>query len=89
MPHDYEAGYKRLFAAPGMVRDLLLGFVGHDWAESADFASLCRLNGSYVGDELPTCHDEMVWKIRLCDEWRRSVVRPYGRREAPSPHGQR
>jgi len=69
MPHDHDSGYKRLFAAPEMMRDLLLGFVGHDWVRSADFASLCRVNGSYVSDDLRARHDDMVWKIRLRDEW--------------------
>lgn len=69
MPHDHDCGYKRLFAAPVMVRDLLLGFVGYDWVRSADFASLCRVNGSYVSDDLRARHDAMVWKIRLRDEW--------------------
>lgn len=69
MAHDHDAGYKLLFAAPEMVRDLLLGFVGLDWVQSADFASLCRVTGSYVSDDLRTRHDDMVWKIRLRDEW--------------------
>ncbi len=69
MPHDHDAGYKWLFAAPEMMRDLLLGFVGHDWVKSADFASLQRVNASYVGDDLRSRHDDMVWKIRLRDEW--------------------
>ncbi|GMV00809.1 MAG: Rpn family recombination-promoting nuclease/putative transposase [Burkholderiaceae bacterium] len=69
MPHDHDSGYKRLFAAPEMMRDLLLGFVDHDWVRSADFASLCRVNGSYVSDDLRARHDDMVWKIRLRDEW--------------------
>ncbi len=69
MPHDHDAGYKRLFTAPEMMRDLLLGFVGHEWVKSADFTSLCRVNASYVGDDLRARHDDMVWKIRLRGEW--------------------
>jgi predicted transposase YdaD len=67
--HDHDAGYKLLFAAPEVLRDLLLGFVVLGWVESADFASPCRVNGSYVSDDLRARHDEMVWKIRLRDEW--------------------
>lgn len=69
MPHDHDSGYKRLFAAPEMMRDLLLGFVDRDWVRSADFASLCRVNGSYVSDDLRARGDDMVWKIRLRGEW--------------------
>lgn len=69
MAHDHDASYKRLFATPEMVRDLLLGFVSHDWVLEADLASLERVNGSYVSDNLRLRHDDMVWRIRLRGQW--------------------
>ncbi len=69
MAHEHDVGYKLLFSAPEMVRDLLLVLAGLEWVQSADFATLCRVNGSYVSDDLRARHDDMVWKIRLRDEW--------------------
>lgn len=69
MANDHDTGYKLLFAAPEMVRDLLRGFAPQEWVKSADFTSLRRVNGSYVSDDLRMRHDDMVWKIRLRDEW--------------------
>ena len=69
MAHDHDTGYKLLFSSPEMVGDLLRGFVPHEWVKEADFASLRRVNGSYVSEDLRTRHDDMVWKIRLRDQW--------------------
>jgi len=69
MAHDHDTGYKLLFSSPEMVGDLLRGFVPHESVKAADFASLCRVNGSYVSEDLRTRHDDMVWKLRLRDQW--------------------
>jgi len=68
MPNDYDSGCKRLFRAPEMMRDLLLGFLGHDWVRSDDFACPGRVNGSYVSDDLRARHGDVVLKMRLCGE---------------------
>ena len=65
----HDSGYRHLFAAPAMMRDLLTGFVPHEWVGQADFSTLERVNGSYVSDDLRARHDDMVWRIRLCGRW--------------------
>jgi hypothetical protein len=46
-PH-HDHSYKRLFAHPEMVRDLLLGFVPDPWVAEADLGSLSPVSGSFV-----------------------------------------
>jgi hypothetical protein len=63
--HDHT--YKLLFAHPRMVRELLEGFVGGSWLPQLDFASLERVNGTYMSDDLRARADDIVWKVR-CGE---------------------
>ncbi len=37
---DHDHGYKRLFSHPGMIRNLLHGFVSADWIAQLDFTTL-------------------------------------------------
>ena len=37
MSHEDDASYKTLFAAPEVVRDLILGFIPDEWLHSLDF----------------------------------------------------
>ena len=69
MASDDDTSYKQLFAHPEMVRDLLLGFVPGTWVRQLDLASFERVSGSYVGDGGQQRHSDMVWKVRLSDEW--------------------
>ena len=63
-----DAAYKRLFARPGMVRDLLRGFAARDWSGSLDFDSLTPLPASYVSRDLQQRHGDLVWRIRFGGE---------------------
>ena len=36
MSHDDDASYKTLFAAPEVVRDLILGFVPDEWLRDGE-----------------------------------------------------
>lgn len=69
MSDDHDTGYKLLFAHPEMVRDLLTGYVPGEWIEDADFATLERINASYVSETLKQRHDDIVWRVRLNDRW--------------------
>src|SRR5688572_30499423 len=69
MSTDHDGDYKDLFSHPQMVRDLLSGFVPGQWIERLDFTTLARINASYVSDKGHARHDDMVWKVRLADEW--------------------
>jgi predicted transposase/invertase (TIGR01784 family) len=66
-PHDSD--YKLLFSHPEMVRDLLRDWVPGVWVADADFATLERVNGSYVAEDQKQRHDDMVWRLRLKDRW--------------------
>ena len=63
-----DAAYKRLFARPGMVRDLLRGFAARDWSEALDFSSLTPLPASYVSRDLQQRHGDLVWRVRFGGE---------------------
>jgi predicted transposase YdaD len=61
---DHDRSYKLLFSHPAMVRDLLEGFVREDWLAQLDYASLERVSGSYVSDDLRERANDMVWRVR-------------------------
>ena len=46
MPHDDDAGYKLLFSAPEVVRDLVLGFIPDDWLPGLDYTTLEKVPAS-------------------------------------------
>ncbi|GAB6042894.1 Rpn family recombination-promoting nuclease/putative transposase [Endothiovibrio diazotrophicus] len=66
---DHDSGYKQLFSHPELVRDLLQGFVHEAWVRELDFATLERVAGSYVSDDLRERIDDMVWRVRLRGRW--------------------
>ena len=71
----HDPGYKRLFARPHMIRDLLTGFAARGWSETLDFTSLRPLPASYVGRDLQQRHGDLVWRLRFRDErWLYVVV---------------
>lgn len=67
MSHDHS--YKLLFSHPEMVADLLRGFVHEDWVEQLDFASLERVSGSYVADDLRDRESDVIWRARWGRDW--------------------
>ncbi len=69
MSHDDDASYKTLFAAPEVVRDLILGFIPDDWLHGLDYATLERVSGSYVTDDLRDRADDIVWRAKVQGEW--------------------
>jgi len=66
---EHDAGYKSLFSHPEMVADLLRGFVPEPWVAEVDFATLEPVGGSYVSDDLRMRADDLVWRVRLREEW--------------------
>ena len=67
LPHD--AAFKLLFSFPEMVRDLLAGFVPHEWVKELDLSTLERWPGSHVSDDLRQRHQDRVWRVRFRDRW--------------------
>ena len=64
---DHDRGYKLLFSHPRMVRDLLRGFVRGPWVSRLDLASLERVTGSFVSDDLRERHNDVIWRLRWAD----------------------
>ena len=67
MTHDHS--YKLLFSHPEMVVDLLKGFVRQPWVAQCDFATLEKVSGSYVSDDLRDREDDLIWRVRWGDDW--------------------
>ncbi len=66
---QYDAGYKRLFSHPELVRDLLTGFVDEEWVRHLDLDTLERVDGSYVTDDLRSRESDIIWRVRWGGEW--------------------
>ena len=65
----HDETYKKLFAFPRMVEDLLRGFVAGPQADDIDFSTLEKLSAEYVSDELLKRHGDAVWRVRLRERW--------------------
>ena len=70
----HDEVYKRLFAFPRMVEDLLRGFVRGEWVEEVDFSTLQKLSAEYVGEELRRRCGDTVWRVRRPDHWLHVLV---------------
>ena len=66
---DHDHSYKLLFSHPEMVADLLRGFVHEPWVGGLDFASLEKVSGSYVTDDLREREDDIIWRVRWGHDW--------------------
>ena len=60
--------YKRLYAFPAMVEDLLRSIVQEDWIARVDFQTLQKLPSGYVGDDFRQRHGDAAWRVRLREE---------------------
>ena len=65
----HDENYKRIFASPRVIEDLLRGFVPGNWIEEVDFATLGKLSTEYISDELLKRHGDNVWRMRLRSNW--------------------
>lgn len=65
----HDASYKRIFAHPRTMADLLRGFAG-DLARYLDFTTLERLPASFVTERLGQRHADLLWKLQTTDrQW--------------------
>ena len=69
MSQDNDASYKLLFSSPELVRDLVLGFIPDAWLHSLDYRTLEKMPGSYVTDDLRHRADDVVWRVKVGQEW--------------------
>ena len=65
----HDESYKQLFSHGAMVADLLRGFVHEPWVAELDFATLEKVNASYVSDDLRKRDDDVVWRVRWGPRW--------------------
>ena len=68
MAPGHDAGYKRLFSHPGLVEELLRGFLDGDWIDQLDFSSLEKVVNSFVSDDLRERHSDLIWRVRFKGE---------------------
>ncbi len=64
----HDGTYKKLFAFPRMVEDLLRGFVAGLRVDDIDFSKLEKVSAEYVSDELLKRHGDAVWRVGRRDE---------------------
>ncbi|MDR1083664.1 MAG: Rpn family recombination-promoting nuclease/putative transposase [Deltaproteobacteria bacterium] len=65
----YDSAYKKLFSHPEMIKSLILDYVPEEWVNYIDFDSLEKQNGSYVADNLVQRHDDLIWRLKIKDQW--------------------
>ncbi|MYJ94183.1 MAG: transposase [Proteobacteria bacterium] len=75
--------YKKLFAFPRMVEDLMRGFAARGWAVTIDFSTLRKLPAEFVSDELLKRHGDTVWVARLRDGRHLLMVLEFQSRDDP------
>ena len=61
--------YKRLFAFPRMVADLLRAAGGPDWIDDVDFGTLEDVSAQYVADDGQHRRGDAVWRVRFTGRW--------------------
>jgi predicted transposase/invertase (TIGR01784 family) len=66
---EHDGSYKHIFSHPEVVTDLLRGFVHEDWVEQIDYATLEKVNGSYIADDLRGREDDIIWRVRHQNGW--------------------
>jgi hypothetical protein len=63
----HDRSYRRLFAKPRLIEELIRGFLGQDWIERLDFSTLERVNASFVSEDQKSREGDMIWKLRFRD----------------------
>ena len=61
--------YRRLFAFPDMVRDLLRAVGDDDWIADIDLDTLEKLPAEHVGDSGKARHGDAAWRVRFRNGW--------------------
>ena len=78
--------YKRFYADPAVVEEIVRDFVGGAWTRELDFATLERLPAEMVDPVLPVVrHADMMWRVRFRDR-PLHVVLLFEFQSGPDPH---
>ncbi len=46
-----------------------MGFIPDDWLHSLDYSTLEKVPGSYVSDDFQQREDDIVWKVKVGEDW--------------------
>lgn len=66
---EHDKAYRNMFAFPEMVEGLMRDFVSEDWIAQIDFTTLENCNSTFISDDLHERRDDIIWRVRLNDEW--------------------
>ncbi|NHZ80884.1 transposase [Massilia sp. CCM 8695] len=69
MPALHDLGYRSLFAHPELVRELITDFTSAKLFDEIPLSAFERVNPAYVSDRLSARQDDLVWRVRLGDEF--------------------
>ena len=61
--------YRRLFAFPRMVEDLLRAVAAGGWIDAVDFGTLRKLPADHVGNHGQQRRGDAVWRVGFQDRW--------------------
>ena len=61
--------YKRLYAFPEMVADLLRSVLPAAAFDALDLSTLDKVSASYVGDDYRRRRGDTVWRVRRAGRW--------------------
>ena len=61
--------YKRLYAFPEMVADLLRSVLPAAVFDALDLSTLDKVPASYVGDDFRQRHGDAVWRVYAAGRW--------------------
>ncbi len=66
---DHDHAYKRLFAGPELVADLLREFIREPWVQALDLSTLERVSASFVSTDLRDRESDIIWRVRSTEGW--------------------
>ncbi|CUI09052.1 Rpn family recombination-promoting nuclease/putative transposase [Massilia antarctica] len=69
MPTPHDLGYRSLFAHPELVRELITDFTSVKLLDEIPLSAFERVNPAYVSEHLSARQDDIVWRVRLGDEF--------------------
>ncbi|MDQ1833299.1 Rpn family recombination-promoting nuclease/putative transposase [Massilia scottii] len=69
MPAPHDLGYRSLFAHPELVRELITDFTSFKLLDDVALSAFERVNPAYVSEHLSARQDDVVWRVRLGDEF--------------------
>ena len=70
----HDENYKKLFAFPRMVEDLVRIVVPAGLLDEFDFSTLATVPSEYVSEDLRTRRGDAVWRVRLRGGWLHVLV---------------